>query len=131
MNRSPFPQPSRAIPKNNAQLHNGDVVSIRQLPGWDDLGATITLKGEVKHPGTYGIRPGERLSSILERAGGFLPDAYPYGAIFERVQVRDLETREQNKLVLRVKDAEGSLQAMPETTPAQKQAKEMASPRAI
>lgn len=113
-------------PKSNAQLHNGDVVSIRQLPGWDDLGATITLKGEVKHPGTYGIRPGERLSSILERAGGFLPDAYPYGAILERVQVRDLETKEQNKLVLRVKDAEGSLQAMPDTTPAQKQAKEMA-----
>jgi protein involved in polysaccharide export with SLBB domain len=113
-------------PKNNAQLHNGDVVSIRQLPGWDDLGATITLKGEVKHPGTYGIRPGERLSSVLERAGGFLPDAYPYGAILERVQVRDLETKEQSKLVLRVKDAEGSLQAMPDTTPAQKQAKEMA-----
>ncbi len=112
--------------KNNAQLHNGDVVSIRQLPGWDDLGATITLKGEVKHPGTYGIKPGERLSSILERAGGFLPDAYPYGAVLERVQVRDLETKEQNKLVLRVKDAEGSLQAMPDTTPAQKQAKEMA-----
>ncbi|MGH9493745.1 MAG: SLBB domain-containing protein, partial [Candidatus Sulfotelmatobacter sp.] len=109
-------------PKNNAQLHNGDVVSISQLPGWDDLGATITLKGEVKHPGTYGIRPGERLSSILERAGGLLPDAYPYGAILERVQVRELETKEQNKLVLRVKDAEGSLQAMPDTTPAQKQA---------
>jgi len=113
-------------PKNNAQLHNGDVVSIRQLPGWDDLGATITIRGEVKHPGTYGIRPGERLSSIIERAGGFLPDAYPYGAILERVQVRDLETKEQSKLVLRVKDAEGSLQAMPDTTPAQKQAKEMA-----
>ena len=113
-------------PKSNAQLHNGDVVSIRQLPGWEDLGATITLKGEVKHPGTYGIRPGERLSSILERAGGFLPDAYPYGAILERVQVRDLETKEQNKLVLRVKDAEGSLEAMPDSTPAQKQAKEMA-----
>ena len=113
-------------PKSNAQLHNGDVVSIRQLPGWDDLGATITIKGEVNHPGTYGIRPGEKLSSILERAGGFLPDAYPYGAILERVQVRDLETKEQSKLVLRVKDAEGSLQAMPDTTPAQKQAKEMA-----
>jgi protein involved in polysaccharide export with SLBB domain len=113
-------------PKSNAQLHNGDVVSIRQLPGWEDLGATITLKGEVKHPGTYGIRPGERLSSVLERAGGFLPSAYPYGAVLERVQVRELETKEQNKLLLRVKDAQGGLQAMPETTPAQKQAKEMA-----
>jgi polysaccharide export outer membrane protein len=112
--------------KSNRQLHNGDVVTIRQLPDWNDLGATITLKGEVKHPGTYGIQPGERLSSVLERAGGFLPDAYPYGTILERVQVRELENKEQDKLILRVKDAEGSLQNLPETTPAEKQAKEMA-----
>jgi len=113
-------------PKANEVLHNGDVVTIRELSNWDDLGATITLKGEVKHPGTYGIRPGERLSSVVERAGGFLPDAYPYGAILERVQVRELEAKEQDKLILRVKDAEGSLQNLPDTTPAQKQAKEMA-----
>jgi protein involved in polysaccharide export with SLBB domain len=113
-------------PKSNEVLHNGDVVTIRQLSNWDDLGATITLKGEVKHPGTYGIRPGERLSSVIERAGGFLPDAYPYGAILERVQVRELEAKEQDKLILRVKDAEGSLQNLPDTTPGQKQAKEMA-----
>jgi polysaccharide biosynthesis/export protein len=113
-------------PKADLPLHNGDVVTIRQLPDWNDLGATITVKGEVKHPGTYGIKPGERLSSVLERAGGFLPDAYPYGTILERAEVRELETQEQDKLVLRVKDAEGSLQNLPDTTPAQKQAKEMA-----
>ena len=113
-------------PKENPPLHNGDVLTIRQLPDWNDLGARITIKGQVKHPGTYGIRPGERLSSVVERAGGFLPDSYPYGAVLERVQVRDLETVEQDKLILRVKDAEGSLEAMPDITPAQKQAKEMA-----
>ena len=42
-------------PKSNEVLHNGDVVTIRQLPNWDDLGATITLKGEVNHPGTTGF----------------------------------------------------------------------------
>jgi polysaccharide biosynthesis/export protein len=113
-------------PASNQPLHNGDVVSIRQLPNWGDLGATITVRGEVKHPGTYGIRPGERLSSVLERAGGFLPDAYPYGTVLQRVQVREVEAKEQDKLILRVKDAEGSLQNLPDTTPAQKQAKEMA-----
>jgi polysaccharide export outer membrane protein len=113
-------------PQANAALHNGDVLTVRQLPEWNDLGATIAVKGEVKASGTYGIRPGERLSSILERAGGFLSSAYPYGAILQRVEVRQLETKEQDKLILRVKDAEGSLQNLPETTPAQKQAKEMA-----
>jgi polysaccharide export outer membrane protein len=111
---------------SNVPLHNGDVVTIRQLPGWNDLGASITVKGEVKHPGTYGIRPGERLSSVLERAGGFQPDAYAYGAILQRAQVRDLESREQDELILRVKGVQNNLELMPEGDPRQKQAKESA-----
>jgi polysaccharide export outer membrane protein len=107
-------------------LRNGDVVTIREVPGWDDLGASIKISGEVNHPGTYGIEPGERLSSLLERAGGFRPDAYPYGAILQRVQVRDLEQQQQDQLILRVKDAEGELTGLPEATLQQKQAKETA-----
>jgi protein involved in polysaccharide export with SLBB domain len=99
---------------SNATLHNGDVLTIRQLPGWNDLGASVAVKGEVNHPGTYGIRPGERLSSVLERAGGFGPNAYPYGAILQRVQVRELEMQSQNEVILRVKDAQSSLQLLPD-----------------
>jgi polysaccharide export outer membrane protein len=113
-------------PQANTSLHNGDVLTVRELPNWNDLGATITVKGEVRDPGTYGIRPGERLSSLLERSGGFLPSAYPYGAILTRVEVRQLEAKERDKLILRVKDAQTSLENLPETTPAQKQAKAMA-----
>jgi polysaccharide export outer membrane protein len=110
----------------NVALHNGDVVTIRQLPGWSDLGASISVRGEVKHPGTYGIKPGERLSSIVERAGGFQADAYPYGAILQRVQVRQIETNQQDELIVRIKDAETGIEQMPDTTPQQKQAKEAA-----
>ncbi len=113
-------------PKADVPLHNGDVVTIRQLPGWNDLGASIAVKGEVKHAGTYGIRPGERLSSVLERTGGFQPGAYPYGAVLQRVQVRELEASQQNELILRVKDAERNLDLLPDTDPKQKQAKEAA-----
>jgi len=105
---------------------NGDVLTIRQLPGWNDLGASIAVKGEVKHPGTYGIRPGERLSSILQRAGGFQPNAYVFGAVLERAQVRELQTKEQTQLMLRVKDLQSNVAALPENDPAQKQAKENA-----
>jgi protein involved in polysaccharide export with SLBB domain len=108
---------------SNAILHNGDVLTIRQLPGWNDLGASIALKGEVKHPGTYGIRPGEHLSSILERAGGFQADAYPYGAVLQRMQVRELELRSQNEIILRVKGAQSSLELLPDTDAKQKEAK--------
>jgi len=109
--------------QSNNVLQNGDVLTIRQLPGWNDLGASIAVKGEVKHPGTYGIQPGERLSSVLERAGGFQADAYPYGAILQRVQVREMELRSQNEIVLRVKGAQSSLELLPETDAKQKEAK--------
>ena len=113
-------------PKADVALHNGDVLTIRQLPGWNDLGAYITLNGEVKNPGVYGIRPGEKLSSILERAGGFQTDAYPYGAVLQREQVRDLEQKQQNTLIVRAKSVESTIEQMPESDPKQKQAKETA-----
>jgi protein involved in polysaccharide export with SLBB domain len=101
-------------------------LTIRQLAGWNDLGAYITLKGEVKNPGTYGIRPGERLSSILERAGGFQPDAYPYGAVLQRAQVRELQEKEQDTLIVRAKSVESTIEQMPENDARQKRAKESA-----
>ncbi len=110
----------------NAPLHNGDVLTIRQRPGWDDLGASITVKGQVQHPGTYGIRPGEKLSSILARAGGFQPDAYPYGIILQRDEVRELQKTSQDAMIIRVKNVEKDLELLPEGNPRQKEAKEMA-----
>ncbi len=79
-------------------LKPGDGVSIRQISGWRDIGASVMIAGEVKFPGAYGIEPGERLSSVLRRAGGFLPQAYPRAAVFERLQVKELS--EENKLLV-------------------------------
>jgi protein involved in polysaccharide export with SLBB domain len=112
-------------PSANMKLSNGNVLTIRQLPGWNDLGAAISVRGEVNHPGAYGIRPGERLSSVLERAGGFPSDAYVYGAVLERIQVRELETKQQTEMILRIKDMQTNIQMLPELTPEQKQAKEV------
>lgn len=110
----------------NMPLHNGDVLTIRELSGWNDLGASITLRGEVKHPGTYGIRPGERLSSVIERAGGFQPDAYAYGSVLQRRDVRDIEQKQRDQMIVRVKSEESQFTPLPENTPQQKAAKEMA-----
>ena len=86
----------------------------------------IAVKGEVKNPGTYGIRPGERLSSVLERAGGFQASAYPYAAILRRVQIRELEVRDQDQMMMRVKDEQSNLQLLPEADPEKKRAKDLA-----
>ncbi len=89
-------------PDADVRLHDGDVLTVRQLSGWNDMGATISVQGEVVHPGTYGVQQGERLSSVLQRAGGFRPDAYAYGAIFEREQVRELEQKSRAELIRQV-----------------------------
>jgi protein involved in polysaccharide export with SLBB domain len=107
----------------NKPLANGDVLSIRENPGWNDLGATVTLRGEVQHPGTYGIRPGESLASVLAKAGGFTSQAYPYGTVLTRREVRELELKSHEELVARVKAEETQLKALPENDADQKNAK--------
>jgi protein involved in polysaccharide export with SLBB domain len=90
-------------------LNNGDVLTVKQVPGWTDLGASITIRGEVVHPGTYGIRPGERLSSVLTRAGGFAPAAYAYGSALLRSEVQKIEQRSYGELVQRVREQQANL----------------------
>jgi polysaccharide biosynthesis/export protein len=111
-------------PDTDLRLHDGDVLSIRQLAGWKDIGATITVKGEVFHEGTYGIKEGERLSSIIARAGGFRADAYPYGAIFERAQVREMEERNRAELIRQVQDEGNALKSVSSNDQDDKLAKE-------
>jgi len=96
-------------PDSDASLNNGDVLTVPQVPGWNDLGASISLRGEVEHPGSYGIRPGERLSSVMLRAGGFSPAAYPYGAVLVRTEVQKLEQRSYGELIQRVREQQSSL----------------------
>jgi polysaccharide export outer membrane protein len=104
-------------------LHNGDVLTVRQLPQWEDLGASVIVRGEVQHPATYGIEPGERLSSILRRTGGFNPQAYPYGAILIRREVRELQMKSHLELIERLKAEERYLRALPEADEDQKNSK--------
>jgi protein involved in polysaccharide export with SLBB domain len=107
----------------NKLLRDGDVLTIPQNPGWNDVGATVTVRGEIQHPGPFGIRPGERLSSVLQRAGGFSPQAYPYGAVLMRTEVRDQEMNARAELIRRMKEEQVHLNALPETDTDQKNAK--------
>ncbi len=90
-------------------LNNGDVLSIRQVQGWEDLGSSVTIRGEVVHPGSYGIHPGEKLSSVLLRAGGFSAGAYPYGSVLARSEVQKLEQRSYGELIQRVREQQATL----------------------
>jgi protein involved in polysaccharide export with SLBB domain len=90
-------------------LKSNDVVIVRQIPGWADIGASVTVGGEVRFPGVYGIAPGERLSSVIRRAGGFLPDAYPQVAVLQRQQVRELNAQLRQQLITRIESTPSPL----------------------
>ena len=59
-----------------------DNITIRAKPFFENYDK-ISVQGEVFFPGEYIITsPNETISSILERAGGLLPQAYPFASSF-------------------------------------------------
>ncbi len=86
-------------PSADVALKPGDVLTVHQVSGWNDIGASVELDGEVTYPGTYGLQEGERLSSVIRRAGGFRSTAYPQGAVLVRLQVQDLEQKSREELI--------------------------------
>lgn len=98
-------------PDSDMRLRPGDVLTVGQVAGWKDIGATVKLEGEVVHPGTYGIQMGERLSDIIARAGGLRSGAYPYGTIFERAEIREIEEKNRAELITDAQEQGGALGA--------------------
>ena len=94
-------------------LKAGDVLTVHQLTGWNDIGSSITLEGEVAHPGSYGFQQGERLSSILRRAGGFRDTSYPAGAVLIREEVRKLEEKTREELIHQIETSSASARISP------------------
>lgn len=94
-------------------LKPGDVLTIHQITGWNDIGSSITVEGEVAHPGSYGFQDGERLSDVLRRAGGFRDTAYPTGAVLIRDQVRDLEEKSRAELIRQIETSAAAARLTP------------------
>jgi len=60
---------------------------------------TVTLTGEVRYPGTYRIKDGERLSDLITRAGGFSPEAYLFGAKLTTKESLEIQKKSLDQLV--------------------------------
>ncbi|GAB6146728.1 SLBB domain-containing protein [Desulfocicer niacini] len=63
---------------------------------------SITLTGEVRYPGTYNIRENEKVSDLINRAGGFTDDAYFYGAKYTSEHAKEIQQSSINKMLERL-----------------------------
>ena len=79
-------------PTDNLLLQEDDQVYIREIPQYSKaLERKVLLEGEFLFPGEYIFSEGERLTSVIERAGGLTEEAYPFGAMFLRESVREVQ----------------------------------------
>jgi len=81
----------------NVRLMPDDVLAVRRISNWREA-EHVTLRGEVRFPGTYPVEEGEHLSSLLERAGGFTAKAYLPAAVFTRVSIREEQQKQLQQL---------------------------------
>jgi len=92
----------------NILINNRDTIHIFRSPTWLER-YNITLSGEVKFPGTYMVKRGETLASVLKRAGGITEFAYPKGAIFSRELLRQKEALNIDRIKKRLRAEVGNM----------------------
>ena len=76
----------------NAPLRAYDRLFVKLIPDWRQE-RFVTVSGEFKFPGRYAVKKGERLSSLIERAGGYKDTAYLRGVFFTRERVREAQQK--------------------------------------
>ena len=86
----------------NTLLEPFDIVSVRKSPGYKEQ-INVSIEGEVIYPGSYTISSNqERLSDLVNRAGGLKLGGYPEGAFLLRKTFENLSNTDtvilRNKL---------------------------------
>jgi protein involved in polysaccharide export with SLBB domain len=89
-------------PAHNLLLQSDDVLIVRGVANWQEATEKfIVLKGEVRFPGVYSVASHEKLSSVIERAGGYSENAYLRGAKFTRRSVREMQQKRMDEIITR------------------------------
>ncbi len=89
------------LENDNARLKPYDTLFVKKIPDWRDE-RFVTVSGEVRFPGRYIIKKGERLSSLIDRAGGFTDKSYLKGAVFRRESVRQMQQKNLDESISRL-----------------------------
>ncbi|WP_461138430.1 SLBB domain-containing protein [Spirosoma pomorum] len=76
-----FNDPNSGLPDSATfELQPFDIVYVRRSTNYEEQ-RQVNIYGEIRHPGNYAISSrDERITNVIERAGGLLPSAYLPGA---------------------------------------------------
>ena len=72
---------------------DGDLVYIREFPFRKAL-----ILGSVYKPGEYTMAAGESLLDLVEKAGGYTPNAYPFGTVYENDEAKEINKNSKEVL---------------------------------
>ena len=91
---------------NNIELLPGDVVTVYsqkdiRVPVSRQT-RLVSLEGEIASPGVYQLAAGDTLQSLIQRAGGFTPQAYVYGMEFSREDTRQRQRENVAAAIVRL-----------------------------
>ncbi len=116
-------------PLQNITLQPFDSIMIRSVPNWQ-IDSYINLAGEFKYPGRYSFQPGERLSAVIKRAGGYDDKAYLKAAIFTRLAVKKAQAEARGRKLEQIRHEQqmnaNNSQYMTRSYPSEKTARAVA-----
>ena len=85
------------------KLQDGDRLYVREVVNSREY-TTVILNGEFSFPGRYEFTTGEKLSSVIRRAGGFSQEAYLRGLVFIRKSVKQQQLIHAEEIGRRMED---------------------------
>jgi len=94
--------------RNNLALAPGDTVIVFSQNDMavplEKRSAFLRLEGEFRTAGVFRAEAGESLRHLVERVGGFTPDAYLYGAEFTRESVRAEQQKGLDAMIEKIEE---------------------------
>jgi protein involved in polysaccharide export with SLBB domain len=87
--------------EHNILVQKYDVLKIQVIPEWR-MEASVFIEGEIRFPGKYPLKKSEKLSSIIQRAGGYTDRAYLRGVVFTRESAKELQRKNIEDLIYKM-----------------------------
>lgn len=77
---------------NQNEINDYELQNLDSIYAYKEKIGTVKVSGYVKYPGNYSISSSDRMLDILQRSGGYIDSAYPFGGTLLRKNTKDLET---------------------------------------